>query len=262
MLDNVRSSKIIGIIASFSSHTLLSIHNSTPPHFPDSPPASSHYSSSQNQNDAVTASPVGEPPPFEPVDDYIRLHHPHIDGMHFQNFLCLADVFAAGRPCDREGNYLDHFAPPPSLPILPEDPWTPFSDCVKFETAEFIYCQNQMPTTEINVLMELWALSLLKYDGSPPFTNHEDLYNTIDSIPHGDVTWQSFNMRYDGEHPANGAPPWMECSYDVWFRNPHTIVQNMIANADFSGGFDFVPYQKYDHKGGRHFQDFMSGEWA
>ena len=55
-----------------------------------------------------------------------------------------------------------------------------------------------MAGDRIDKLMNLWAASLLCHDDSLPFADHDDLYRTIDGIPHGKVAWQSFTMRYNG----------------------------------------------------------------
>ena len=109
--------------------------------------------------------------------------------------------------------------------------------------------------------MDLWAVSLLRHHDTPPFANHQDLYNVIDSIPYGNIAWQSFTLQYNGEQPIVNAQPWMDSAYDVWFRDPQEIVKNMLKNPDFKEEFDFVPYRKFDGNDDRVFGDFMSGDW-
>ena len=36
----------------------------------------------------------------------------------------------------------------------------------------------------------------------------------------------------------------------------------MISNPDFTGEFDFTPYQGYSTDGQHWFEDFMLGDWA
>ncbi|EGO00125.1 hypothetical protein SERLA73DRAFT_152220 [Serpula lacrymans var. lacrymans S7.3] len=48
--------------------------------------------------------------------------------------------------------------------------------------------------------------------------------------------------------------PWMSQEFDVWFRDPHTIIQNVLFNQDFCGKTDFTPYQKFNAEG--------ESEWA
>ena len=66
-------------------------------------------------------------------------------------------------------------------------------------------------------------------------------FNTIDSTPLGDVAWQSFSIRYDGDVPEGTIPQWMTSKYDIWFRDPHTIIKNMIDNLDYNHYIDVAP---------------------
>ena len=56
-----------------------------------------------------------------------------------------------------------------------------------------------MSAKNIDMLLELWAMTLLRFDCLPPFANHSDLYKTIDLTPLGGVPWQSFSLTYVGE---------------------------------------------------------------
>ena len=91
-----------------------------------------------------------------------------------------------------------------------------------------------MSTRNIDNLLDLWAATLLQHGDTPPFANHTDLFNTIDATLLGDIPWQTFSLNYsgeDGEEDPDG-PPWMTSTYDVWFRDPHLVVKNMIDNID------------------------------
>jgi hypothetical protein len=120
-----------------------------------------------------------------------------------------------------------------------------------------------MSASNIDQLLNLWAASLLPHQDQPPFRDHNDLYKTIDAIPLGDVPWKSFSMSYTGELPNNHeVPTWMESEFDVWYRNPHTVVHNMLANLDFKDQMDYAPYHEFETDGEQRYQDMMSGEWA
>jgi hypothetical protein len=120
-----------------------------------------------------------------------------------------------------------------------------------------------MSAPNIDTLLDLWASTLLKHNESPPFANHTDLYSTIDSTPLGDVPWQSFSIQYnDDEGPEGTLPQWMTSEYDVWFRDPHTIIKNMIDNPDYNRQADVAPLQIFNSDGSRVYQNFMSGDWA
>lgn len=177
----------------------------------------------------------------------------------------MADGFSGrlGAPCDKNGNDLPADAPPPPLKDQHEiNDWYPYEDRVEFELAEFLYKRNQMSAGDIDALMDLWAATLLRHHDIPPFADHNDLYNTIDEIKRGDVPWQSFAVTYTGAKPEENIPQWMLDEHVVWFRDPQTVVKNMLANPDFDGKFDYAPRCDYDLKGNRRWKNFMSADWA
>lgn len=139
----------------------------------------------------------------------------------------------------------------------------PFHNCTEFKTADFFYTQNPTPAQKIDVHLALWASTLLKHGDAPPFADHQDLYATIDAIPLGEVKWECFSCSYTGEKPESSYPPWMDSTFDVWYRDPHQVVRNMLANPDFAHEMDFRPYREYSTSGEeRHYRDFMSADWA
>lgn len=146
--------------------------------------------------------------------------------------------------------------------------WTPYENRTQFETAEFLYTQNQMSAGDINDLLKLWEASLAVHNDKPPFLSERHLYDTIDATRLGDVKWEAFRLSYDEILPQaaqaddDGVPPWMTSKYEVWFRNPHALVKNMLSNPDFKDGFDYAPFQEYDSDRNHRFQDFMSGNWS
>ncbi|KAI0069850.1 hypothetical protein K474DRAFT_1570542, partial [Panus rudis PR-1116 ss-1] len=173
-----------------------------------------------------------------------------------------------GIPCNNTGNPLPvGCPPPPRTTALPSD-WTPFSDRIEFETADIFYRQAQLSRGKIDNILTVWAASLLKatngdFDAVPPFANHADMHNIIDSIPLGDAPWHSFTASYTGPHPTEGdVPSWMTAQHEIWYRNPRTIIRNMLANPDFENEFDTTPYRRYDSSGHRHYQNLFSGNWT
>ena len=138
----------------------------------------------------------------------------------------------------------------------PGDDWAPFNNQATFETAELLYVKAQASGGNIDGLMDIW-----KQTGQAPFANHQDLYDSIDSITVGDLAWQSFNVRYNRE-VSDVDPQWMSDSYEVFFRDPHLVVQGMLANPDFDEGMDFAPYRVFNNVGDQQFDNMLSGEWA
>jgi hypothetical protein len=156
--------------------------------------------------------------------------------------------------------------PPPPPPPNDEDgeplPFFPYRDCEEFKLASFLFKRNQMPGTEIDELMQIWA-NTLPADQEPPFVDHDNLYNIIDATILGDAPWKSFSVTYSGELPVNGdIPAWMLAEYDVWFRDPKVVLQNQLRNPDFKCVFDYAPFQKFDENGDREWKDFMSANWG
>jgi len=120
-----------------------------------------------------------------------------------------------------------------------------------------------MPVAQIDSLLDIWAVSLLWHSGQLLFASHQDLYNTINSTPLGDIKWESFTVKYTGECPATGAPPWMNDAYEVWFRDPRKLIHSILENHNFTNEMDFQPYQEFETATDKHrFHDFMSGDWA
>ncbi|KAG2053668.1 hypothetical protein BDR06DRAFT_982727 [Suillus hirtellus] len=91
-----------------------------------------------------------------------------------------------------------------------------------------------------------------------PSTVHHVLYSSL-----GDVKWDSFQIQYTGKKPDIDVPSWMSSSYDVWFRDPWEVIQNMLANPIFTGEMDYCPYHKFSLSNDEcQWKDFMSGDWA
>ena len=277
-----------------SSHFLPSFHGPSPvpshfmPSFHDPSPVPSHFMPSFHDPSPVPSHFMPSFPPsidgFNDVDPNIdmdierplpdascitRVFHPKLNGMSIFFFTYtltsrLTFLFI-GEICDESGNGL-----PPDIPPAPHDldkgpnNWTPYYSRLQFEVADFLFRRNQMSAGDINILLSLWSASLAIHGGGPPFSNATHLYNTIDSTPLGNVAWESFSLLYNGTRPESNVPSWMqpEAEYDVWFRNPRTLVNNLLSNPDFKSDFDYAPFQERTGDGRHRFQDFMSGNWA
>ena len=119
-----------------------------------------------------------------------------------------------------------------------------------------------MSAGSVDDLMTLWEAGTAPSGGEPPFVDHAQLHNTIDAIPMGSVPWQKFDVSYTGPQPEAEVPPWMEQTYEVYFRDPHQLFLNMLANPDFAEDFDYTPEQQFDANGSHRYENFMSGNWA
>ncbi|THH16385.1 hypothetical protein EUX98_g9309 [Antrodiella citrinella] len=141
--------------------------------------------------------------------------------------------------------------------------WTPYDDRIQFEMAEFLYKRTQLSQPNVDWLMDAFTAFGYATGTPPPFVNHDKMHSTIDSTTLGDAPWYSFSAQYTGSRPTDReVPKWMNASYDVWCRNPHTIIRNMLANPDFKDEFDPAPYKEFDNDEVRQYSNLMSGDWA
>ncbi|KAK0439300.1 uncharacterized protein EV420DRAFT_1623207 [Desarmillaria tabescens] len=146
------------------------------------------------------------------------------------------------------GAPVDADAPAPRLQAM-ENVWVPFNGEVQFHLADFLFRKVEMSQGDINNLMDLWALDIAqKCGGNAPFDNYETLYKAIDEIRVSSAPWKCFEM--------------VKQSYQVWFRDPDIVIQNILANRDFAKEFDAVPYIHPDSDGQRCWSDFMFGNFA
>ena len=133
--------------------------------------------------------------------------------------------------------------PPERLSSLcdPND-WMPFANCAAFKLAEFLFKDNQASAANIDQYLGIMADLLEVHNDRPPFLNHNDVYDKIDSIPIGGVPWQSFTFTYEGPKPTLDGPKWMDAEYTIWFRDPHLLFLEMLKNPEFIHSFDYAPY--------------------
>jgi hypothetical protein len=93
-------------------------------------------------------------------------------------------VILPAKPCREDGSAL----PPNAMP--PEKSWnvnwSPFEDELQFCIADFLYPREEMSQGNINTLLNLWGLSLMKHGATfGPFDNYQHIFNTIDDIEQG-----------------------------------------------------------------------------
>ncbi|KAF8836748.1 hypothetical protein BDN67DRAFT_992022 [Paxillus ammoniavirescens] len=168
-----------------------------------------------------------------------------------------------GCVCNASGNPIDPALPPPPVSQKQPDDWAPYSSSLQFKAAEFIFKDVELSAGNINKLCQFWGESSLDHGGKPPFVDHKDLHNMINATLLGNVSWESFKLKYSGECPSGQVTPWMTQTYKFWFHNSHSVVENMFSNPDFDGEIDYVPYRDFLEEGETHrYENFMSGDWA
>ncbi|KAH9982991.1 hypothetical protein BGW80DRAFT_1434184 [Lactifluus volemus] len=155
-----------------------------------------------------------------------------------------------------------------STPELPQAPQQQRSEriehphlTVQFLVADLLYRRVEMSAANIDLLMELWGLSVEGSDESSPFQNHQHLHATIDSSALGDVPWKCLITGFS-EDVARDAPSWKQTDYEVWYRDPDEVVRTMLDNPGFNGQFDFCPYVELDKDRKRCWSNVMSANIA
>ena len=222
------------------------------------------------QTPGAASRPHGSPrrrkTPRQPETSTKKIYHSKLNG-ETHKILILAQFTNKqlpeniALPCNEEGEYLlggDREKPPP-YSVRTSDDWTPFTGPTQFKMAEFLFCKTKMSASDIDTLMGLWEAG---HGGEQLFSDHEDLYNTIDSTDLGDLPWQKSSLHYKGALPSGEVPEWMTAQYDIFYRDPREVVKNILDNPTFDGAFDYVPYQDFDHNGDRRYENLMSGDWA
>ena len=119
-----------------------------------------------------------------------------------------------------------------------------------------------MPGTQVDILSNLWAAS--GDNGTePPFSSHNDLYETINAIKLGDLPWTCFTVKYNSLLLAGEeAPTWMMTEHEVWCHDVCLLMCGQLANPDFDGKIDYSPLQRFGPTGKREWSNVMTGNWA
>ena len=146
--------------------------------------------------------------------------------------------------------------------IKADGDWSPFTSRAGFELAEFMFANAELSQRKIDRLLELWAATLVPHGDSPPITNHEDLHQQIDAVKLGSVQWENTCLRYERPLPGTArTAEWKTAEYNVWHRNPHEVIKNILARPDLEGHIDYMPYQEFDGAQ-RQYSNMMSGNWV
>ncbi|KAF7303363.1 C2H2-type domain-containing protein [Mycena indigotica] len=175
--------------------------------------------------------------------------------------ICHDTDYPAGRPCNANGDYLPPGTPPPPRTAAEPNDWSPYNDEVRFELADLLFRKQQSSQKHITELLRIWAIDRQRLGAElGPFRDYQEIYDTIDSTLLGDAPWKCLVM--DPLTDDASAPTWARRSYEVWYRDPATIIKNMLDNPAFDGAFDTAPYIHLDADGKRRWHDFMSANFA
>jgi hypothetical protein len=169
-------------------------------------------------------------------------------------------------PYDENGGNLPD--PPPAPPAPPPidglDPtsWKPFGSRLDFDFAYHHFVEVQNSAGAINTALDMWQASILKHGENVPWTNAQDLYNTIDLIQSGDSPWKVHKISYQGPRPPGTPPKWMTETYELCTRDSRLVLHNQLASSEFKGKTNFVPYQQFNGEGRHIWSNLMSADWA
>ncbi|KAF9061853.1 hypothetical protein BDP27DRAFT_1484790 [Rhodocollybia butyracea] len=189
---------------------------------------------------------------------------------HFQDQGKTYHPYLTGDICDENGSKIpSHTAPSPIQPIEASNPWAPFDGEAEFRLADHLFRKVEMSQKDVNELLDIWSLfqrQRAQRSGSDdnelgPFSEYCDMYGSIDDIHEGGAPWKCFQTSLDDTLPID-APEWRKTSYQVWYRDPNTVISNILANPELSKDFDPAPYIHRDKHGTRRWCDFMSGNFA
>ena len=142
----------------------------------------------------------------------------------------------------------------------PNTDWTPYEDEVQYKTADLLYQRAEMSQGNINSLLELWALSLMKHEDLGPFDNYQHIYDTIDATELGNAPWKYFKAGVKEELPED-ALSWKQQTYDVYYHDPDVVIANLLDNPDFNNEYDTTPYVELDAQGECYWSNFMSANF-
>lgn len=120
---------------------------------------------------------------------------------------------------------------------------------------------------KINIVLDLWAASVLKHGGTLdvlPWHNAADLYKTIDAIQHGNCPWKVFWIHYNGPIPENNPLKWMTETYELCAYNSQTLLYQQYHTPDFKDKIHYSPYMQFNAKDECVWSNLMSADfvWA
>jgi hypothetical protein len=164
--------------------------------------------------------------------------------------------------CNEHGEFLTTDVVPVPPTERSETDWFPFNSRVGFELADFIFAKAELSKKKVDHLLELWAATLVPHGVQPPITDHTDLLQQVDSIPLGNVPWESFCLSYNGPLPETTRPlEWKVTEYEIWFRNPRDVIKGILSNPEFDGHIDYSAYREFEDSKQR-YSNMMLGDWA
>ncbi|ETW85029.1 hypothetical protein HETIRDRAFT_308646 [Heterobasidion irregulare TC 32-1] len=192
---------------------------------------------------------------------HLVAHHWHFKGPEVPRSTFHYHSKLDARPCNSGGNFVPRNASP-EPPDHESVDWTPFPDRPTFECASLLFEKMRASIGSINELFNILAAkNVLDNAGENIFASARDMYNTIDSIPFGDLPWHSFGIKYAGPVDKH-SPSWKTETYVIHTRNASDVVARIVNNPTFDGKFDYTAFEEFVGPHEQRFSNLMSGRWA
>ena len=113
----------------------------------------------------------------------------------------------------------------------------------------------------MRILAAQKALETGDPDAFNMFRTSDEILESIDAIPYGELPWTCFHLQYAGLITPD-TPAWKKKTYIIYTRNPLRVAEAMARSADFLHTWDYRPYEEYTAPDCRRFSNLMSGRWA
>ena len=148
--------------------------------------------------------------------EYTCISHLHLTGSFFFSLFWEIWYFwqfsnYLAQACAPDGTFLREpiLEPTPAALInaTSDNCWAPFTDRLAFDWAYYHYMWLQSSADDINMGLDLWSATVIKHRSKHessegvPWGSASKLYETIDSILAGNVTWKTFYLHYTGLKP-------------------------------------------------------------
>ena len=89
---------------------------------------------------------------------------------------------------------------------------------------------------------------MVEFGGAATWKSAAELYETIDTIQHGNAPWKTYSFRYKGPLPPT-PPLWMTRTYELCTRDTRQVLQQQFTNPDFKDKIDYTPYMQFNQAG-------------
>lgn len=214
----------------------------------------SNFSSSSTDTPISIGSclPCDSPEPRHQAhqkEHYTWTYHPKLNGKQQLYLLTLVqsnNKLSTGIICDKDRNDLLPNSPPPPPNTHPHhnhNDWFPYDSQVQFELADSLFWHNQMSEGDTDFLLNHINGLQAAHGKQVPFCNHSHMHNVIDVTTLGEAPWDHFTFNYNSPLPDNTAwkdepPSWMTEEHEIWFHDPVTLLENLLANLDFKDKFN------------------------